>query len=231
MGSEGLPIDIIIFAAIAAFIVLRLRSVLGRRTGNERPPPTGYIQESRRREGESDKVVNFPDRVTNQDEKPDRAFDAAKPGSSLAAGLGHIKKADKSFNADEFLAGARAAFEMIIEAFAGGQMGGVKPYLSPDVYANFDAAVKERQQAGETLETTLVGVNGADILEARMEGRDAFITVKFVSEQINVTRDKDGKVVDGDPDHVTEITDIWTFGRDVRSRDPNWLLVETRSSN
>ncbi len=230
MGIDGFPIDIIIFAAIAAFIVLRLRNVLGRRTGSERPPPVSTGGNARRPQGEPDKVVNFPEQ-SGRKADVDLAFDRAEPGTALHLGLSQIKKADKAFNADEFLKGAAMAFEMIIQAFADGKMDGVKPYLSKDVYQNFANAIKGRSETGELLDTTVVGIKKSDILEARMEGRTALVTAKFVSEQINVTRDKNGAVLDGDPDRITEVSDIWTFSRDTQSRDPNWILVETRSPN
>ena len=230
MGIDGFPIDIIIFAAIAAFIVLRLRNVLGRRTGNERQPPVSTGGNTRRGQAEADKVVNFPEKSGRKTDT-DLTFERAEPGSALHLGLSQIKKADKSFNADEFVKGACMAFEMIIQAFADGNMDGVKPYLSKDVYQNFTGAIKARAETGEFLDTTIVGINKSDILEARMEGRTALVTAKFVSEQINVTRDKNGAVLDGDPDRITEVSDIWTFSRDTQSRDPNWVLVETRSPN
>jgi len=236
MGSEGLPIDIIIFAAIAAFIVFRLRSVLGRRTGNERPPQ-GVFGPSRtakrdkaKRDGDGDKVIQLGDRG-KPEAVPDSVFDNLEPGTPLEVGLKAIRAADPSFNGDAFLQGAGGAFEMIIEAFAGGTMSAVKSFLSQDVFDNFSRAIAARDEAGETLETTMIGIKRADIIEAKVEERTAVITVKFVSEQINVTRDGEGVVVDGDPDHVTEVVDIWTFMRDVRSRNPNWVLVETRSAN
>lgn len=236
MSNEGLPIDIIIFAAIAAFIVFRLRNVLGRRTGNEQPPQ-GMFGPSRtakrdeaKRDGDSDKVVQLGNRG-KPEEAPDSVFENLDPDTPLAAGLTAIREADQSFNGDAFLRGAGSAFEMIIEAFAGGTMAAVKSFLSQDVFDNFSRAISDREVAGETLETTMIGIKRADLIEARVEDRTAFITVKFVSEQINVTRDGEGVVVDGDPDHVTEVVDIWTFMRDIRSRNPNWVLVETRSAN
>ena len=145
-------------------------------------------------------------------------FEQAAPGTPLQEGLARIKAADRSFNADEFLAGARTAFEMIIDAFAAGKMADLRPYLADEVNENFARAIRTREAAGETLDTTVVGINESDIIEARVDGKYAFLTIKFVSEQINVTRDKSGAVIDGDPDHVAEVTDIWTFMRDTRSR-------------
>ena len=103
--------------------------------------------------------------------------------------------------------------------------------LSDDVYDNFAAAIRSRQSSGESLETKVINIRDADLIEARMEGRTAFVTIKFISEQINVTRDQAGTIIDGDPDHPQEVVDIWTFARNTRSRNPNWTLIETRVPN
>ena len=123
------------------------------------------------------------------------------------------------------------AFSWVVEAFAKGDTKTLRPLLNDEVYGNFVAAIENRNKAGETLETVLVGIKSADILEARREGKLAFVTVKFISEQVNITRNRAGEVIEGDPVRVVPITDIWTFARDTRSRDPNWVLVATRSSN
>ena len=137
--------------------------------------------------------------------------------------------ADPAFDPETFAGGARGAFEMILEAFAKGELGGVKPILSPEVYANFAQAVKTRDEAGEKLENTLVGVRSAEIAEAYMDSRNAVVAVRLVSDQINGTRDRAGNVISGDPSAVTAVTDLWTFQRDTRARDPNWMLVATES--
>jgi len=229
MGSGFL--DIILFAAIALFLVFRLRSVLGRRTGHERPPPDPRTAQNR--EGPTnDNVVELPDRsVKPAEAEADDEFVAEASDDPLAAGLTQIKIADSTFDAPEFVTGGQAAFEMVVQAFAEGDLKTLRSLLNDEVYENFSAAVQQREDANEELETTVIGVKKADIIEARVEGRMAFVTVKFASEQVNVTRDKDGEVIDGDPNRVTEITDIWTFARNTRARDPNWTLVETRSSN
>ena len=223
-------LDIILFAMIAAFLVLRLRSVLGRRTGHERPRPDPLSSPRPNKNKQStDNVVELPDRSaeTGDDDK----FEMETSDDPLAAGLTQVRIADPSFNAQEFLTGARSAFEMVVESYASGDLKTLRNLLNDEVYENFSSAVKEREDANEKLETTVIGIKNADIIEARVEGRMAFVTVKFVSEQVNVTLDKDGEVIDGDPNRVTEITDIWTFARNTRARDPNWMLVETRSSN
>jgi predicted lipid-binding transport protein (Tim44 family) len=120
---------------------------------------------------------------------------------------------------------------MIIDAFAAGDAATLRPLLNNEVFDNFSNAIRARQQANETLRTTLVGITTAEILEAELQGRMAVVTVKFVSDQINVTHDSAGKVVEGDPAAVTSVTDIWTFSRNTRSRDVNWTLIATRSPN
>lgn len=228
MGSGFQFLDIILFAMIAAFLVLRLRSVLGRRTGHQRRVENPLARRGAEQENgkASDNVVELPDRSRGA---RDAAFETVDDSDPLAAGLTQIRIADPNFDPEGFAHGARAAFEMIVQAYAEGDLKTLRNMLNDEVYGRFSEAIKAREAAGETLETTIVGFRSADIVEARLDGRTAFVTVKFVSEQLNVTRDKAGEAVDGDPDHVTDVTDLWTFARNTRARDPNWTLVETRS--
>jgi len=214
--------DIILFAMIAGFLVLRLRSVLGRRTGNER-----------RRQG----FIRSPaPAAENGAAGADRAGPAsivpfaAKPMDALAQGLDRIRRADPGFDPEQFVAGARRAFEIIVGAFAGGDKTALRPLLSDDVYQPFVATIDERNAADERLETRIVRLDDLDIAAAEMTGTTARITVKFASAQINLTRASDGSIVDGDPDHPVEKTDYWTFARDTRSADPNWVLAATSSA-
>lgn len=225
--------DIILLAMIAGFVILRLRSVLGRRTGNEQPPKDAFGRRDRRAEKVDDKVVELPDRRSADRAAADPAVQAAaKPAeTTLEAGITQIQVADRNFDPDQFANGARAAFETIVEAFAKGDTGTLRSLLSNEVLERFKAAIAEREAAGRVLETTVVGIKSSELIEAYMNGRTAFATVSFVSEQINVTRDAEGNVVEGDDNRVTDVTDIWTFARNTRSRDPNWTLVETRSPN
>ena len=222
-------LDLILFAMIAAFLVFRLRSVLGRRTGHERPPSDPLAKRQQDDVSAKDNVVDLHDRTEPVDH--DDNIEAENLNDPLVAGVAQIRSADSSFAPDEFCEGAKVAFEMIVQAFAEGDLKTLRSLLNDEVYENFSVAVKQRQEVEEELETTVIGIKAADLLEARLEGRMAFVTVKFQSEQVNVTRDKGGEVVDGDPVQVTEVTDIWTFARNTRARDPNWTLVETRSSN
>jgi predicted lipid-binding transport protein (Tim44 family) len=232
---NGFPfVDVIIFAAIAAFLVLRLRGVLGRRSGHEQKMDDVFKREGRNQEdSEQDTIVHMPDRrrEAEQGGKEAAAQDVDESGDPVRAGLTQIRMADQSFEPDGFLQGARAAFEMIVDAYANGDSKTLRPLLANDVFQDFDGAIKEREKNKQSLETTLVGIESADIVEAELQGKTAFITVKFVSEQVNVVRDAKGNVVDGDPNEVAKITDIWTFARNTRSRDPNWALVATRSPN
>lgn len=219
MGEGFVFIEIIIFAMIAAFLVYRLRSVLGRRTGEERPRPNPFSPPA----GRPDNVVSMPQRV------PSEAPFASDEPVSLAEALKQINAADPSFDEKTFVQGARGAFQMVVEAFAKGDTATLRPLLSDDVYDNFVQAIRQRQADGETLETRIDRISDADVVEARLDGRDALVTVRFVSDQINLVRNAQGEIVDGVPDQPVEVTDIWTFRRNTRARDPNWALVETRT--
>lgn len=231
MGDGFQFIDIIFFAMIAAFLALRLRSVLGRRDGHEGGyrDPFKRVPEPHKAPDEQaeDNVVRLPDRGAEADEE--KLKEAAHGDDTLAAGLVQVKLADPSFDPDAFLAGARGAFEMILDAFATGDAATLKSMLSADVHANFSQAIKSREDAGETLKYTLIGIRSVDIVEAYMDGRHATVTVKVVSEQINATVDGKNDVVSGDLNKVVDVTDFWTFQRDTRARDPNWTLIATRS--
>lgn len=218
-------IDIIILAMIAAFLVFRLRNVLGKRTGNERPPqnPYGMSEDAAPEEANDDaKVVSLPGKVI-EDDIPD--------DSPALAGLKAIHEADGSFSVQEFCEGARSAFEMIVTSFANGDSETLRPLLSDEVFENFDGAINSRNSNGETMEMTLVGISEAEAIEASMDGRVAFVSIKFVTEQIEVVKDKSGEPISGDSSKVSTVTDIWTFARNTRSRNPNWTLVATEAPN
>jgi len=225
MGEGFHFLDIILIAMVAGFIILRLRSVLGRRTGHEPPPRPAAPLPAKR---DDDNVVALPERI-RREEVVEAAPAAA--GSPLAAGIGRIKAVDRSFDTADFAAGAKGAYEMIVTAFASGDAPVLRPLLAPDVFASFNQAINDRKSKGEHQETTLVSIKQAEILEADLKGRMAEVTIKFVAELINVTRDSAGKVVAGDPNAVEDVTDIWTFSRDTRSGDPNWVLIGTSAPN
>jgi predicted lipid-binding transport protein (Tim44 family) len=226
----------IILLAVAVAIFLKLRSVLGQRTGRERPPYDPYSARDAMRGATNDNVVTLPGRALEGAQKPadasepsDRWKGIAEPGTALAVGLDAVAGEDKTFDAKHFVAGARAAYEMIVLAYAEGDRRALKNLLSREVYDGFEAAIRDRESKGETVETRFVAIDKSDITAAELRVRTAHITVRFVSQLISVTRDKSGNVIDGNPEKVTDVTDVWTFARDLSSRDPNWKLVATEA--
>lgn len=223
-------IDIILLAMVAGFIVLRLRSVLGRRTGHEPEPRRDGRAPDRFPIGADDNVVPMPTAAgapARRARTPD--IEPAYQGTPLEPGLVALKMADPSFDTARFLTGATQAFEMIVAAYAKHDTDTLKPLLSPEVYARFATAIQEREERGETLETELVALKPAKLEAVEMQGSRALVSVRFQSEQVNVVKNAKGEPIEGDKDHVDSITDIWTFARDTRSRDPNWTLVATQS--
>lgn len=227
----------IIFLALAVFIFLRLRSVLGQRTGRERPPYDPYSAREPVRPA-SEKVIALPNRNAETvaakpaepaEPAPQRWAGIAEPGSSLAGGLDAVAAGDASFDAKHFLTGARAAYEMIVNAFAEGDRRTLKNLLSREVYDGFEGAIAEREKRGDKMESRFVSIDNAEITGAEVRGRTAQVTVRFQSKMISATRDKNGNVIDGSADKVTDVTDVWTFARDLSSRDPNWKLVATEA--
>jgi predicted lipid-binding transport protein (Tim44 family) len=227
----------IIFLALAVFIFLRLRSVLGRRTGRERPPYDPYSARDAVRSPATDKVVTLPARTVEAPARPpevppipgERWKDIAESGSAVAAGLDAIAAADAGFDAKHFITGARAAYEMVVTAFAAGDRRQLRGLLSREVYDGFDAHIGQRESRGETLETKFISIDSSVITAAEFRNRTAQITVRFVSKLVSATHDRSGAVIDGNAEKVTDVTDIWTFARDVSSRDPNWKVVATES--
>jgi predicted lipid-binding transport protein (Tim44 family) len=233
---ELFDIYTIIFLALAVFIFLRLRSVLGQRTGRERPPYDPYSARDTVRGSSNDNVVALPGRVGDGQPASSEPIEAGErwkgivePGSNAAKGLDAIAGADRNFDANVFVAGARQAYEMIVSAYAEGDRRSLKSLLSREVYEGFESAIREREAKGETAETRFVAIEKSDIVGAELRGRTAQVTLRFVSQLVSVTRDRSGNVIEGSPDKVTDVTDVWTFARDVSSRDPNWKLVATEA--
>ncbi len=227
----------IIFLALAVFIFLRLRSVLGRRTGRERPPYDPYSARDVVRSPAGDKVVTLPARPAEAASRPaevaqspaERWKGIAESGSAVAAGLDAIVGADSDFDAKHFITGARTAYEMVVTAFASGDRRQLRGLLSREVFDGFDAHIGQRESRGETVETKFVSIDSSTISAAELRGRTAQITVHFVSKLVSVTRDRSGAVIDGNAEKVTDVTDVWTFARDVSSRDPNWKVIATEA--
>ena len=220
-GSSGFPIDLVLFGMIAAFLVLRLRSILGRRTGFERPPqphqpvpepaPAGPVIE-----GRAEPVAAVSRTV------PD-------PDTSVGQTLARMRGIDPSFDPARFLDGAEKAFRMIVGAFAKGDRTTLRQLLSDDTYKAFDQAIASREQAGHVQISDVRRMESVAIESAELRGNVADATVRFVSDQVSLTRDREERIVAG-TEAVTEITDIWTFERDLTARDPSWRLVSARSA-
>lgn len=225
----------VIFLVLAVFIILRLRSVLGTRTGHERPPERAARRDPTPETSANENVVRLP---TASDEiAPEPVVDPAKrwkgvvpEGSPLEAGLDEIKARDPSFDGRAFVEGARAAYEMIVTSFARGDTKQLKMLLAKDVYESFASAIADRERRGEVMDSNFVSVGKPEIQEAEMVGNTAQIAVRFVSQLITATRDKSGAVIDGNAETVADVVDHWTFARDVTSRDPNWKLVRTEAA-
>lgn len=205
--------DILLFAVIAGVLLVRLHRVLGRRTGSESPPPAPAAA----------------DPSVPEAEVPAAAAAAAEDdgGAEVRDGLAAIQRADPSFDVDGFLEGAGRAFGVIVAAFAAGERERIRPLLADPVYRSFDAAIAEREHSGFTRETRLVKMHPTTVEAARMDGPRAVVTVQFETEKTDVTRDAEGNVLEGDPDIPERATDLWTFARDTRQGDPNWLLIRT----
>jgi predicted lipid-binding transport protein (Tim44 family) len=224
------------FIVAAVVIFLQLRNVLGRRTGSEKPPFDPYTA-GRSREADAatpqDNVVSLPRRKGGPE--PEVSYAAidkvAAPGTDLNRGLRAIRDADPSFEPKGFVEGAKMAYEMIVMAYADGDRKTLKNLLSREVYDGFVSAIAEREKRSEKIQSSFVGIDKADIVGAEMKGSEAHVTLRIISELISATRDSGGSVIDGDPETVAEVKDVWTFARDTRSRDPNWRLVATEAED
>ena len=220
MGASGFPIDLVLFGMIAAFLVLRLRSILVKRTGFERPAPP----------------VQAPLRPASGpiiDAKPDPVAPAAAqsvPDAASPTGLAlaRMREIDRNFDPARFLAGADQAFRLIVAAFAAGDRAALRPLLGDETYAAFEQAISAREKAGETQVSEIKTMQHLSVDSAELKGRVGLVTARIVSDQVSYTHDKDGRPLTG-TDAVTEITDLWTFERDLSQQDPTWRLVAARS--
>jgi predicted lipid-binding transport protein (Tim44 family) len=228
----------IIFLALAVFIFAKLRSVLGTRTGHERPPFDPYSAKEPKPATSPDKQA-IPNRAeetslpreAERDAPPaERWAGIAAPGSAVAAGLDAIAAADRNFDARSFLEGAKAAYEMIVMAFAEGDRKTLRNMLGNDLFEEFAAAMNEREAKGYKMESRFVSLDKAEIKNAELAGTEARVTIDFVSQLVSATRDKDGNIVEGSAEALTDVEDLWMFARDVKSSDPNWKLVENNEA-
>lgn len=223
-GSGSFPIDLLLFGMIAAFLVLRLRSILGRKTGFERPTrpdaaPPGEVPGLNR-------TVTSPPDLRVVPATPARAL--PDPGSPAGQALARMRAVNPAFDAGHFLAGAEAAFRLIVTAYAAGDRTTLRPLLSDDTYRAFEGAVTARETAGETQRTEIRAVQSCAIEEAALTGTLGAITVRIVSDQVSETLGRDGRPVHG-TDAVMEIVDLWTLERDLAQPDPAWRLSAARS--
>jgi predicted lipid-binding transport protein (Tim44 family) len=228
------PLNILLLA-VALVVFWRLRSVLGSRTGTEKPP-FDLFGTKRGQQDAGGTVTRLPEPhpvpandVGDREPAPPVWKGYAEEGSPLATTLGRMVESDPGFSPRDFVEGAKVAYEMIIEAFAKGDKPALKNLLSREVFDGFSRAIDTRASQGERVESRFVGIDKAVIQQAGLAGRKASITMEFVSELISATYDRDGQVIDGDPKEIRQVTDVWTFERDVGSRDPNWKLVATEA--
>jgi predicted lipid-binding transport protein (Tim44 family) len=228
--SEGLQVlDMLVLLALAVFFISRLRKVLGKQIDDTRP-------DARKRPPADQRVVQLHDNKQDDEARIAAAVAQVEDDSPLLADIGDpdvskglmdIKSAEPGFNVREFLEGAKMAFEMILDAYAKNDKTQLRGLLAKDVYDDFEQALEEARNSDTHEETTLVSIQSADVVRAALKGKSAEITINFVSEQITVERDKEGNIVNGDASQTQLVTDEWTFARQVRSPNPNWLLVAT----
>lgn len=234
----------LVFLGLAIFVIYKLRSVLGTRTGTERPPQDLFDRRSQADQNDSPQPLGgqpgAPSNVVPMPGMRPQPVAVPEPETRLAgvvpkespafSPLLQIMAADSSFDPVEFVGGAKAAYEMIVMAFANGDRRTLKDLLSKDVFDGFEHAIQDRETRNEKVETQFVSIDKADIVDALLQVKTAQVTVKFLSKLITATRDAAGTVVDGSAEKVVDVTDIWTFSRDVSARDPNWRLVATETA-
>jgi predicted lipid-binding transport protein (Tim44 family) len=226
----------IIFALLALFVLWKLRSVLGTRSGPEKPPAQNSLFNTGGATNDN-KVVSLPGAPPRTSPAPQAPSDPnrwkafAEPGSRVANGLDAIAATDASFNLDQFISGARTAYDMIVSAFATGDRELLVRLLDKDVYNSFVAAIEARALRAETLMTKVVSIDKVGVFDAGVRDGLLQITLRFMSSLITATHDKDGKLIEGDPDKTVSMVDLWTFARPVNSRDPNWKLIATQTGH
>lgn len=246
---EKIDLFTLISLIVAVIVILKLRSVLGRRTGDEEARVERYRAERARQSAQAqatstDNVVAMPRRERDapaasnasevaQADAEERIKTYPSIEEAARPGLIEVARLDPAFDPDSFIRGAKQAYEMIVTAFAEGNRKLLKDLLSRDVYEGFTRAITERESRGEQVDQSFVGIDKADILESEVKSGIASITVRFVSQLISATRDKAGAIINGDPQRIKEVTDIWTFSRDISSAktraNPNWRLIATQS--
>ena len=236
------PFTVAILVA-AIVVLLKLRSILGQKTGHQEDLSDLFDREKQKRQPEkqddgvaADNVVKLPTRVTannpdgnNVDPRIIHIDKLSKPRTKINKGLKEILSADDSFNPKEFMAGADMAYEMIVEAFAQGDTKSLGNLLSSEVFEGFKSVIDDRVSRGETVKSTFIGIDESQVTAAEVKDNQAFITIKFISQIVSATLDKEGVIIEGDDKDIARVKDVWTFARDTRSNDPNWKLVATEA--
>jgi predicted lipid-binding transport protein (Tim44 family) len=231
----------LVFLALAVFVAWKLRSVLGQKTGSEQPPADPFTRREApparpdQTERKRDNVIRLPgaaNDATAQESVPpaERWKDIAPADSPIIAGIDGIVRQEPGFDPRDFIGGAKAAYETIVTAFARGDRKTLKGLLAKEVYEGFEQAITDREKLGHKAETSFVSIDKAEIVGVEVKGKTGQVTLNFVSQLISVVRDAQGHVVDGSAEAVSEVSDIWTFSRQLGSRDPNWLLVATEAA-
>ena len=232
-----MPADLIVYGLVAAGLIFWLRSILGTRNGDERDRSAPLLKQ-----GEAEKsnvvaldgsVVDTSSKLSNPEGLITELMENPKGNMAIADRtaelfLLELARADHSFDVYKFLQAAQDAFVYVVESFADGDRDTLKELLSPEVYKAFDGAISKRENAGERVQTEIHSIKSSEIIEGRFEGKKACVTIRFVAEETCVTKDSNGEILYGHPEKVSQMRDIWTFARDIKSRDPRWLVIETR---
>jgi len=223
--------ELLLYALVAGGLVFWLRSILGTRHGEERDRSSNIISLDLD-SAANDKADNASafesgeDMIASLIENKDGV--ASIQGKDAEAGLMDIIAADKNFDMKFFFEAIQDVFAMVVEGFGEGDKEMLEDLLAPDVYNAFATAIDAREKSGETLSNEIQAINKAEIIEAKLDGKQANITVRFTASEISVTRDAEGEIIAGHPERAIEMLDIWTFSKDIKSRDPRWFVVETR---
>ncbi len=219
--------DLIIYAIIAAGLIFWLRGILGTRHGDERERPSPFTAPP-----EMPGPVNAAPPPSLEEKFAELGRDKTRVGTienkTAENALLDIARLDKSFDIDFFLQAAQDSFVMVVEAFSAGDHETLRDLLAPNVYTIFDASITAREQAGEKQFTEIQAMRKAEIIEAKLEGKTAFITLRFRADEVSWTKNLLGEIIAGHESRTAEMRDIWTFSRDLRGRDPRWLISETR---
>ncbi len=220
-------VDLIFFIMIAAILVLRLRSVLGKRTGNEKKSKNNFSFDSKQAQ-KTYKDENIVKENLKQPKLVEENINNMDFKSKT--GLEKINTIDKSFSSKEFLAGAKEAFESIVEAYAKSDFKTLKNLLNNKMFKIFSDSINKRNKKNNVLEHTFISFKNAEIKKISVKSSIAEIVVKFVTEQVNLLKNSKGKIIEGNPEYIEDHIDNWTFSKDLNSGNPNWNLTDTETA-